>query len=129
MKRDWQVVREILTRIEADELGEFVRSGGYKDMPLALSDADFLGHIEIMEEAGIIKNCAVRRDASGKFTGYSLEGVYITMQGHDLLDALRDKAVWSRVKQSAKQAGVSLSWEFIKAAVPLIIKKAAEAVL
>jgi len=39
----------------------------------------------------------------------------------DLLDALRDQNVWDRIKGRAKKAGVSLSWEFIKASIPVVI--------
>ena len=43
------------------------------------------------------------------------------MQGYDLLDALRDQNVWDRIKGRAKKAGVTISWEFIKAALPKVL--------
>lgn len=44
------------------------------------------------------------------------------MSGHDLLDALRDQKIWNAIKLKSKQIGISLSWEFIKASIPIVIQ-------
>nr|DAH82058.1 MAG TPA: hypothetical protein [Caudoviricetes sp.] len=31
--------------------------------------------------------------------------------------------MWSRIKEKAVRAGVSISWEFIKAAIPAVMKE------
>lgn len=46
---------------------------------------------------------------------------YISMQGHDLLDALRDEVVWKRITKKTATAGTVLSWEFIWAAIPIVM--------
>lgn len=61
---------------------------------------------------------------------YLSHGVYITMHGHDLLDALRDdldalrdEPIWNRIVQKAEKGGVMISWEFIKAAIPIVMSE------
>ena len=122
MKRRWDVIRNILEHIEKEDLYDTLKDDLYST-EVSVTEDEYVGHIEILNKAGIIKNCHVDRDINGKIILFSVNGAFITMQGHDLLDALRDKAVWNLIKQKATSAGVSLSWEFIKAAIPLVIKE------
>ena len=122
MKRDWKIVRAILEHIESEDLKEYAGQYSYVN-DLNVNEDDFLGHIEILIDAGIIRNAEVRRTANGNISYCNLNGVFISMEGHDLLDALRDSTVWSRILEKSKRASVSISWEFIKAAIPVIMKE------
>ena len=53
---------------------------------------------------------------------FNLRGAFISMAGHDLLDALRDQTVWNAMLAKAKTIGVAMSWEFIKAALPVVMR-------
>lgn len=121
MKRDWDLIKDILEQVEANTLSDYIRQNKYLDA--VENPDDFLGHIEILIEAGIIKNCRVERIDSGKFEYCDFRGAYITMQGHDLLDAIRNKRLWNRIRKKALKAGISLSWEFIRIAIPIAIKE------
>lgn len=125
MKRRWYVIQNILEHVEAGDLRQFCNSDKYWSYleNIKISDNDYVGHIEILVDAGIIKNCEVRRDMNGEIILLNVNGPFISMEGHDLLDALRDQNVWDRIRDKAKQLGVSLSWEFIKAAVPIVIRE------
>ena len=125
MKRRWEIVKDILEHIEAGDLYDTVQDERHLQN-LSISEDDYVGHIEIMEDAGIIRNCEVDRNMNGEIVRYSVLGVFITMQGHDLLDAMRDKSLWSRIKKKSLQTGISLSWEFIKAAIPVVIREIIE---
>lgn len=46
----------------------------------------------------------------------------ITWQGHEFLDAVRDKSVWERVSATAQAKGGSLSFEVLKALAVQMIK-------
>ena len=39
----------------------------------------------------------------------------LTWQGHDLLDTLRSKALWERIKTTAKEKGIELTFDTVKA--------------
>lgn len=122
MKRDWDVIKVILEKIENNFLDSFINDGLSVKPPYCISDEVLLGHIEILVDAGIIKHAEVQRNSDGSFNFWDLRGVYITMSGHDLLDALRDQKIWNAIKLKSKQIGISLSWEFIKASIPIVIQ-------
>ena len=121
MKRNWNIIKSVLEHVENGDIVTFYEGEKYLT-ELCIDEDEFLGHIEILLDAGIIKGGEIRRDAVGKFLSVDMRGAFITMYGHDLLDALRDKAVWNQIRSKAVKAGVSLSWEFIKAAFPLVIQ-------
>ncbi len=122
MKRDWKIIRKILEHVEVEDLKTYLEEDLYGP-ELHTTEDIFIGHIEILVDAGIIRNAEVRRMASGPISLCDVNGVYISMEGHDLLDALRDASVWSRIIAKAKRVGVSISWEFIKAAIPAVMKE------
>jgi len=39
----------------------------------------------------------------------------LTWEGHDLLDTLRSKPVWERVKKTAQEKGIELTFDAVKA--------------
>ena len=121
MKRNWETMRIILEKVEAVELLVYLEKEKYLDS--GMSEEDVLGHIEIMLDAGILQNGKIPRGWAGKYSQYDVQGVFISMAGHDLLDALRDQNVWLRIRNKARQAAVSLSWEFIKAAMPVVMRE------
>ena len=121
MKRNWQVIRIILEHIEAEDLPEYIRGNAYLQ---DVENADeLLGHIEILIEAGILHHCEVLRNKQGEFAFWDFRGAYMTMQGHDLLETLRSKTLWNKIRAKAAACGMSLSWEFVKQAIPLAIKE------
>lgn len=123
MKRNWSVVRSVLEQVEAGTIDRFVRERQFLNDPECASKEVFLGHVEILIDAGILKHCSVERGTSGKFEFHDFRGAYITMHGHDLLDALRDEPIWNRIVQKAEKGGVMISWEFIKAAIPIVMSE------
>ena len=121
MKRDWKTIKVILEQVESGKLKQYYESEKYENDPDVRNEENFLGHIEILVDAGILKHCIVKRDPYGRFVNFNANGVFISMHGHDLLDAMRDSSLWERLVIKAKQSGLSLSWEVIKACMPVVI--------
>lgn len=121
MKRDWKIVRSVLEVTEQGNLHDFVSQNHYTT-ELEISKELFLGHVEILLEANVLSGGYIKRGLGG-FSDWDLRRVHITMQGHDLLDALRDDNVWVKIQAKAARLGVALSWEFIKTAFPVVIKE------
>lgn len=121
MKRNWNVIRIILEHVEDESLGSFIRTKEFMKDAETADPNILLGHVEILIEAGVLRNCRVSRGGDGKFESWDLRAPYISMQGHDLLDALRDEAIWKRIVRKATNAGTAISWEFIKAAIPIVM--------
>lgn len=121
MKRDWHTIEVILTHVEAGDLASYNTQRGY--LRDGVTEGDFIGHLEILNGAGILRGCTVQRDVRGQYCFCDVSHAFITMQGHDLLDAIRNQTVWGRIKTKAERSGAPLSWEFIKAAIPEVMKE------
>ena len=110
MKRDWDVIREVL--IEVETLSEvdhnqfgYGRGDEYADSDNAKSEQALL-----LWKAGFIEAI----DA-GTMAGSAIVAPELTWQGHDLLDILRSKPVWERIKKTAQEKGIELTFDAVKA--------------
>lgn len=108
MKRNWDVIREVL--IEVEELGfnerdSFGYSLSYRNTEENTSAAE---HALLLWKAGLIT--AV--DA-GSMDGPAILAPELTWQGHELLDVMRSKPVWDRIKSVAAEKGLELSFEAV----------------
>ncbi len=121
MKRDWHTIEVILTHVEAGDIASYDTQKRY--LRDGITEDDFIGHLEILNDAEVLRGCSIQRGVDGRYCFCNASHAFISMQGHDLLDAIRSDTVWSRVKTKAAQAGVSLSWEFIKAAIPVVMQE------
>lgn len=123
MKRDWEVIRVILTHIENNTFSQWIESDPTEPEIRDYTDqkAVILGHLELLIDADIVRHAEVTRDKTGQFSFWDFRGIHLTMQGHDFLDALRDATIWNRIKAMAVKNSVHLSWEFIRAALPIVI--------
>lgn len=116
MKRNWDVIREVLTEVEglsSQERGDFIYGRGRQDEVRA-------GHAFLLWEAGFIKGI----DANS-FSGPALISPDLTWEGHELLDTIRSKPVWEKIKSTAKDKGIELSFDAVialgKAALAAVI--------
>ncbi|HZX16766.1 MAG TPA: DUF2513 domain-containing protein [Pseudomonas sp.] len=82
MKRDWNLIKELLLRIECLEPGQhFVKQALAQHCPHSVEN-----HLRLMHLAGLIEG-ALEQDAQGEpeFAAYSL-----TAQGRDFLGTIRE---------------------------------------
>lgn len=116
MKRDWDLVRKILTRLEelnpnhpglaADEFE------GYDPTQVAF-------HYQLLNEAGLI----IAQVAGNAKSRYSASwALRLTWDGHEFLSKIRSDTTWSKVKKVIADKGVSLGFDTIKAAATAYIK-------
>lgn len=101
MKRDLDLIREILLSIESYEperIGfiQIISPKGFSG-----TEPQNAYHIRMLIDAGIV-------DANGRPTmslQYAING--LTMEGHDFLDAIRDASIWDATKSRVAAVG---SW-------------------
>lgn len=103
MKRDWDVIREVLIEIEEFE--------GKNDLIYSLNgDSPIKGsHALLLWKAGFITAINM-----SDLDGPAILDPELTWEGHDLLDTIRSKDVWERVKTTAKEKGIELTFEAVK---------------
>lgn len=138
MKRNWDLIRNILCALEEDRFVEYVRSGGlsdketqkFTDLKSGRIDTESLEeaknnrrneiwlHVELLIDCGVIQN--TQFDREGVNNNYRL-----SMQGHDFLENLRNQEVWDKIKNQAFKSGAKLTWTFITAAAEQIVQRLA----
>jgi hypothetical protein len=118
MKRDLDLVREILLAVEASD-----------EIPLRWVELDHLGrpqgeiayHVVLMAEAGLL-------EAQNLVTmqRYLWLPKRLTWRGHEFLDAIREPEVWRRTKEGVAKAGnasLEFVWDLAKAYGKQLIKE------
>src|SRR6218665_20886 len=86
MKRDWELVRELLLEIEGLDKGHH-----FFPHRRAEHSSESVGyHLHLLENAGLVE-CADHRPLSGELVRI---GKSLTLTGHDLLDLIRDEQLW-----------------------------------
>lgn len=110
MKRNWSKLGEVLGDIEAERLEEKLKvldSAGDKQ-----EEDLYFGHLLLAVDANLVSGLTVDRSRGDWY--YGLEGCRLTMAGHDLLDAMRSKTVWNRVKEVAVKAAIPITVDLVK---------------
>ncbi len=116
MHRDWDLIRNILARIEALPNTQSVLSPD--DVPGVPAETVSY-HINILMDAGLIEgNCSKSINAPMHCWANQL-----TWAGHEFLDEIRSDTTWNRAKTLLRDKGVALSFETIKAAVEVLLKQ------
>jgi hypothetical protein len=106
MKRDWDLIRQILTAAETKEPGEEL----FAEEVDADSIAVINGHIAMLYDAGYVK-AKILRGKEGIYLAHVQE---ITFSGYELLGTIRSDSVWSGIKKTAKAKKLELSFEVVK---------------
>ena len=121
MKRDMDLVRKILLKIE-EEQNEFplmnIEIDGY-DM------ATVNYHCKLLYEAGLISGYKASTSMSG-LDGFMVDS--LTWEGNDFLDKIRDNSIWHKTKDAITKKGLPLIIDTIKTVANAFITAAAEGV-
>jgi hypothetical protein len=107
MKRDFDLVREILLRVEEDE-----RATGPAWINLSIAGRDHVEvshHVQLLDEAGLLE----AKNLTG-LNNFEWQPIRLTWAGHEFLDAARDEERWEKAKDlTIKKAG-NLSFEVLR---------------
>jgi hypothetical protein len=115
MQRSMGLIREILLQMETHPDGNFGKIPNVEGF-----SAEQIGyHVYLMVDGGLVQGIDTTsiNPASPSFIPTN-----ISWQGHEFLDAVRDKNVWDRVSATAQAKGGSLSFEVLKALAVQMIK-------
>jgi len=109
MTRDWELVREILVKLEEKN----DTKGGLRPEEFQSHSREVVSyHIKLLIQAGLVEGkCSEALGAPLYCFADSL-----TWEGHTFLDNIRNDNVWNKVKTVLKNKGIELTFESIKIA-------------
>jgi hypothetical protein len=123
MKRDMQLIRELMLKLEALPMrvgGAFIISHEDDEVQVpGYSGEEIAYHLRLIDQAGFAIGSNFKPMAGGiAFTGFSWEG-------HDFIDSVRDPEIWRKTEGALEQAG-GFSLDLAKALAKGFIKKKIE---
>lgn len=107
MKRNWDVVREVLLEVEA--LDNSKAEDRTYDLETDSDRPEHALHAILLFQAGFIKGA----DTS-TMDGDGIIAQGLTWSGYDLLETIRSKPVWEKIQSLAKEKGLELTFDTIK---------------
>jgi hypothetical protein len=104
MKRDWDLIRQILLAVEAAEANDKISDNDIE----GCTPENFHHNAILLKEAGFVHAMVL----------LNLETTLIeslTWEGHEFLDIIRGDAEWEKIKTVAKEKSIAVSFASIKA--------------
>ena len=109
MKRDMEIVREILLEVEAQKASKVSKIIPSEDE----NNSDYMEHISLLIDEGFLTGKVIR-GAQMQIAAISIIPPGLTWSGHDFLDAARSDTVWKKAMGKVKDAGGSITFELMK---------------
>jgi hypothetical protein len=110
MKRDWELIRTVLARVEASpDLGVRLFADRFPEWPAEAVNY----HLWLLIQSGLVTG---RCNAEEPRAGFVCYGVALTWAGHEFLAAVRTDTAWARIKTRLQDKAIDLSFEAIVAA-------------
>ena len=115
MKRDMDLVRDLLLKIEAEaQLDRSnVVSYGSDDFDRPLEEVNY--HLVLMMDADLI-------EIEGRMLNGDVLLRGLTWQGHEYLETIRDPEIWKKTKEGARKVG-SMSLDVLRDIAKGLVKK------
>ena len=115
MKRNMDLIREILLNIEEQPPGEPIRT---LNLPSEWSSGEVIGHLRLIEQAGLI-------DGNLKFRGdQAMMAIHgLSNEGHDLIDSIRSETVWAETKERVSKVGGTVALDVVKLVAGAVASK------
>ena len=104
MRRDLDLIRDIMLRLE-EAPREHIELIFEDTSPEVL---DY--HLELLMNSGMIRETSKSQTQDG----VQILAPFITMQGHDFLDDVREDSIWVRAKEKAASAAGTASIQVVK---------------
>lgn len=113
MKRNWDVVREILLLIEE------IKPTDHLSLRCFTEDRHYeiSYHVKMLGEAGLLTVEFSQELSDRPKNFYASE---LTWVGHEFLDSVREKNTWNKVKALIKEKGGVMTFDVIKTAATTV---------
>ena len=108
MKRDWDTIRNILTKLEDNTLPNSTLQ--LSNFPA--EEAEKISyHAELLFEANLVDGEMIKTLGRGAHDFFITR---LTWNGHEFLDAINNDTVWEKTKKSFATSGISMTVELVK---------------
>jgi len=115
MKRDFELIRNILLDVEAAPAGQLLNHFSYEGK----AEAEVLEHIDLLAKANFIE-AKVPLDGDGVPWGCHVSR--LTWKGHEFLETARNETLWRKVLGQVRASSVSVSLDVLQGLLTKALK-------
>jgi hypothetical protein len=109
MIRNWEIIREILLRLESTNTPNAnVNANSFDGLP----EQEVAYNMRLLSEAGYIE-ARILSSSSGDGKINAALALRLTNAGHDLLDTIRNESVWNKVKEKFTSNGLDMTFDLV----------------
>jgi hypothetical protein len=109
MKKNWEIIREILLRLEAaSSPNTYLNAKAISEYPTQ----EVAYNMRLLSQAGYIK-AKIHESSSGSGEIGAALAIHLTNTGHELLDTIRSESVWSKITDTFKSKGVEMTFDLV----------------
>ncbi len=109
MKRNWEIIREILLRLEAaGSPNTYLNANAISEYP----HQEVAYNMRLLSQAGYIKAKILESSTGSGEIGSAL-AIHLTNTGHELLDIIRSESVWSKITETFKSKSVDMTFDLV----------------
>ena len=119
MKRDMELIRKILFKIEEDYVSTALFNltiDGYESNDIAYQ-------CKLLYDAGLVDQYNAKY---GDNTIYAFAVGGLTWEGHDFLDKIREDTIWNKTKETITEKGLPMVLDVIKSVATGVVTSMAE---
>ena len=121
MTRNWEIIREILLRLESTNTpNAYVNANSFDGLP----EQEVAYNMRLLSDAGCIE-ARIMDSSSGDGKINAALALRLKNAGHDLLDTMRNESVWNKVKEKFTSSGIDMTIDLVVS----VGKKIVEAML
>ena len=123
MKRDWDVVRELLVKIEeCSNPSEALSLSSFSSE----RSAEISYHAELLLEAGLVDGQILKTISRGPHDFFLHR---LTWNGHEFLDSIRSESVWEKTKKVFASKGIEMTVDLVKSVATEVANVALKGVI
>ena len=109
MTRNWEIIREVLLRLESTNTpNAYVNANSFDGQP----EQEVAYNMRLLSEAGYIE-ARIMNSNSGDGKINAAQALRLTNAGHDLLDTMRNESVWNKVKEKFASNGIDMTFDLV----------------
>jgi hypothetical protein len=116
MKRDWDMIRDILMAVEELQPNALLTLDSFP----ADKHSEVSYHLEILEEGGLLRG-KIHKTPGGSPHTFHL--IRLTWAGHDFLESIRSDSMWKEIKDFLDSKKIGPNVESILTTAEVLAKK------
>lgn len=113
MKRNWDTIRLILTKVEGKHDSSYALLLQHFEPFDNLDQFEISYHVRLLLEIGLVEGRIDGPVGGGKPATFAI--LRLTWAGHEFLDSIRSDTVWNKTKETFTTKGLDMTFETIKA--------------